>query len=94
MRRVATFAASLASLATLTAIASLGGCSGYRDDLRTVCAARAGDLTKLQLRTERGRKLHDTLIRSTSKERFSTLGAELQREGVESCPLLKEWSAQ
>jgi hypothetical protein len=93
-RALALAASIAASVATVATLGSLGGCSGYHGDLLTICEARAEDLPKLQLRTERGRKLHDTLIRSTSKERFSTLGAELQREGVERCPLLREWSAQ
>ena len=84
----------LALCLALSACAPLAGCSTYRGDLQTICATRSAELAALQLRTERGRKLVDTLIRSTSKERFSTLGAELQRERVEGCPLLKEWTAQ
>jgi hypothetical protein len=85
---------ALAAAAGLLALASSTACARYSRDLETICATRAADLPAVQLRTERGRKLHDTLIRSSSKERFSTLGAELQREGIEACPLLREWSAQ
>ena len=87
-------AGRLAIVMMIVAPSALAGCGRYGGDLEAICATPSAQLPTLRLRTERGRKLLDTLVRSTSKERFSTLGAELQRERIDACPLLKEWNAQ